>query len=203
MSTMPVEPVEEDAIAFQAHARRLGARLKTIRKQKMLTITQLALYTGLSVGYLSNVERGQSSPTVQNLSRICKELGVSMVDVLNEAPRSRDLIRKDEARSYERPNVAMAIRVYDFGGGMDAFEAITIGVGCDHIDAEAMHPYPEMVYVKAGQLTVTIEGEDFVLEEGDALCVRANHKHTLSNRGDVPCESVWLRMTSTMVTNLM
>lgn len=42
---------------------RVGNRIKDIRKKKSLTITELAKYTDLSVGYLSNIERNQTSPT--------------------------------------------------------------------------------------------------------------------------------------------
>lgn len=181
----------------------LGKRLKELRKRKLLTITQLSLYTGLSVGYLSNVERGQTSPTVSNLTLICRELGVSPVDVLAERESGRDLIRAADAPERTIAECGMSIKVVDFGVGFDAYDVITIEPGDFKVDAPAMHPYPESCFVVSGELTVTLEGEDVVLSEGDALCIRANHRHTIRNSGDVPSVTVWYRMRHQMVTSLV
>lgn len=194
---------EPGSVAFKDHAARLGARLKALRKKKLLTITQLALYTGLSVGYLSNVERGQSSPTVENLGKICRELGVSYVDVLTEDSCERDLIHRGEARFYTREDSGMAIRIYDFGNGLDAFEAIAMEPGDFSVDPEAMHPYPEMVYVNKGKLLLLVEGERIALGPGDAYCIRANHRHTMQNVGRGVCESLWVRLSTTTVSSLI
>lgn len=60
---------------------RVGNRIKDIRKKKSLTITELAKYTDLSVGYLSNIERNQTSPTLRNLSTICSALNLSLIHI--------------------------------------------------------------------------------------------------------------------------
>lgn len=48
----------------------IGQRIKEIRKSKSITIQKLSQFTDLSVGYLSNLERNQASPTLNNLQRI-------------------------------------------------------------------------------------------------------------------------------------
>ena len=53
----------------------IGQRIKEIRKSKSITIQKLSQFTDLSVGYLSNLERNQASPTLSNLQRICVALG--------------------------------------------------------------------------------------------------------------------------------
>ena len=53
----------------------IGQRIKEIRKSKSITIQKLSQFTDLSVGYLSNLERNQASPTLNNLQRICVALG--------------------------------------------------------------------------------------------------------------------------------
>lgn len=56
----------------------IGQRIKEIRKSKSITIQKLSQFTDLSVGYLSNLERNQASPTLNNLQRICVALGISI-----------------------------------------------------------------------------------------------------------------------------
>ena len=60
----------------------IGQRIKEIRKSKSITIQKLSQFTDLSVGYLSNLERNQASPTLSNLQRICVALGISIRDLL-------------------------------------------------------------------------------------------------------------------------
>ena len=45
----------------------IGQRIKELRKSKSITIQKLSQFTDLSVGYLSNLERNQASPTLNNL----------------------------------------------------------------------------------------------------------------------------------------
>ena len=74
----------------------IGQRIKEIRKSKSITIQKLSQFTDLSVGYLSNLERNQASPTLSNLQRICVALGISIRDLLRPSGDERTLIRQEE-----------------------------------------------------------------------------------------------------------
>ena len=194
---------KNDAANKSKFALALGTKIKQVRKSKLITITQLSKYTGMSVGYLSNVERGLTSPTVSSLRSICEQLGVRLVDLLEDGTEERSVIHSDEAFSYEREDFAMSISSFDFGGGMDTFDVITIEPGCEKTDVEGLHPYPELCFVSEGTLTLIVEGETFELSAGDAACVKANHRHVMRNDGDQVSKSVWFRMTHSAVTTLL
>ncbi len=55
----------------------IGRRIRVLRKSRDLSIQRLAEATGISPGYLSDVERGSSSPSAEKLARIAAELGVT------------------------------------------------------------------------------------------------------------------------------
>ena len=55
-----------DCMEFE-EVENIGQRIKEIRKSKSITIQKLSQFTDLSVGYLSNLERNQASPTLNNL----------------------------------------------------------------------------------------------------------------------------------------
>lgn len=185
------------------YAVALGARIKELRKRKLITITQLSKYTGMSVGYLSNVERGLTSPTVTSLQAICRELGVPIAELLSDTREQRELIRAQDAYNYERPEYAMAVHSFDFGVGSDVFDVIEIQAGCAKTDVEALHPYPETCYVIEGELTLTVEGEEVRLMPGDAVCVKANHRHTMRNDGEGLSRSIWFRLRHSAVTAML
>jgi transcriptional regulator with XRE-family HTH domain len=62
--------------------RRIGERIRTERKKQSLTLTQLAQRTGLSVGFLSQIELGKNSAAVETLYRIARALGIDVRDLL-------------------------------------------------------------------------------------------------------------------------
>ena len=79
----------------------IGQRIKEIRKSKSITIQKLSQFTDLSVGYLSNLERNQASPTLNNLQRICVALGISIRDLLSPSGEERTLIRQPIRPSFQ------------------------------------------------------------------------------------------------------
>ena len=70
----------------------LGNALRQLRKNKGLTLAELAEQTGSYVGNLSRIERDQANPSLELLYRIAEALGYSMADIfltISEAPRDR------------------------------------------------------------------------------------------------------------------
>lgn len=65
---------------------RVGSRLRALRRQRGLTIPQVAKATGLTSGFLSQLERDLSSASLSSLARICEALDVRIGDVTDAAP---------------------------------------------------------------------------------------------------------------------
>lgn len=103
----------------------IGQRIKEIRKSKSITIQKLSQFTDLSVGYLSNLERNQASPTLNNLQRICVALGISIRDLLSPSGEERTLIRQEEQQLYEYDEYKLQIRRLDFGKKRGIYEFST------------------------------------------------------------------------------
>lgn len=72
----------------------IGDRFKELRKEQNLTLKELSEKTGLSIGYLSNLERNISSPTLEYMQRICEILGVSITDLLIPQKQEHIIVRK-------------------------------------------------------------------------------------------------------------
>lgn len=61
----------------------IGQRIREVRRERELTLKQLADKSGLTLTYLSDVERGQTRPSLKALLRIAGALEVSMADLLS------------------------------------------------------------------------------------------------------------------------
>ena len=96
----------------------MGMRIKALRKEKKYTLKQLAEETGLSIGFLSQLERGMSSIAVDSLAKIASILGVSLstffsdAEALSQDPVSHSFERHWNAVSAE---IAQSILSKDFG----------------------------------------------------------------------------------------
>lgn len=172
----------------------LGERLRRIRKGKGMTLAQLSTYTNTSLGYLSNLESGMRSPTIDRLSIICDALGVSLVSVLEDINEEQVLVRREDNRVRALDEVALEWRSVDFGGGFAPFDILTIDPGADCSDSSATHPFAECCYVFEGELTIVDEGERVILNAGDSYLVRPNNQHVQFNEGSERSVSIWFRL---------
>lgn len=89
---------------------KLQDRLKELRTNKDLTLKGVAERSGLSVSYLSDIERGRTTPTLNTLEAIADALGMSVIDLLSGVdfageltdaslpPGLSDLLQDDEYR---------------------------------------------------------------------------------------------------------
>ena len=77
----------------------LGARLRELRKKKGLKLVALANKSGVSLAYVSEVERGRKLPSLEVLDRLAGALGLSILDVLDGVePYDRVNVRRRPTR---------------------------------------------------------------------------------------------------------
>ncbi len=84
----------------------IGRRIRQIRRERGLLLETLAAKTGLSIGYLSQIERGLSSPSLRALAALTELFGVSLGELFGAlvSPGSSDAVVVREA---ERPMLAL------------------------------------------------------------------------------------------------
>lgn len=63
-------------------SENLARKIKRVRKEKKLTQIKLAEKAGIAQSFLSNIENDLQSPSLRNLKKISKALGVSLNDLL-------------------------------------------------------------------------------------------------------------------------
>jgi len=64
--------------------QEVGSRMRKKRKEKNLTQVELSKACGISINYYSSIENGRNSPSLDVLNSIAKNLGVSLVYLLND-----------------------------------------------------------------------------------------------------------------------
>lgn len=178
------------------HLDKLGQRIKTLRQAKGLTLKDMVEYTGLSLGYLSNLERNLNSPTIAALNSICIILGVEISDILKEYPEKKILITADEREPLSYPNQLMSGETIQFSQMNFIIKFLTIEPGVPDEAPFWRHNYNEVCLIISGELEVILEDETYLLHTGDSLAIDANLRHALRNPGNRPCLSQWIHNTS-------
>jgi transcriptional regulator with XRE-family HTH domain len=156
---------------------RIGAQLRAARLAARMSMAEVAEQAGLTKGFVSKLERDLANVSVASLIRLCDALGVS-VGSLFQAPTG-EVIRHG------------AYPPINFGGrkmteylltpsGEKRVQAILSDIepgGGSGSDPYALPADVEFVYVLAGQLQVTVAGEQVTLEQGDAFSFPAGTPH--------------------------
>ena len=79
----------------------IGLKLRNLRKIKQLTQEELAERTDLSKGYISQIESGQSSPSMETFLQLLEVLGTSPEAFFKEKEAEKVLYPKDEQTVYD------------------------------------------------------------------------------------------------------
>ena len=177
----------------------VGKRLKAVRKEREMTLKEVAESSGMSPTHISEIERGKTSPTVGALRRIAGALGKDTAFFVEDQPLPRVSVVKKE----DRETVLL-------GGDGDVFvsaKALTSGIPAGRVElvlvteddggklAAHSHEGEEAIVMVAGQARVTIDDEEFTIEAGDCLHYSAKRKHTIEFAGSGKHKALWIRVS--------
>lgn len=174
----------------------IGGQIRELRKIKKLTLTQLAQATGISVGYLSQIERNQSRLPIGILKKLADALGVHMNWFFNgnsnATPDERDLIvRKANRRrlTFTGLGIVEELLSPNLSGPLELLLS-TIEPGAD--SGEYSHDGNEAGILISGRLDLWVDGKHFKLEAGDSFSFSSTSQHRCANPGKVPAQVVWV-----------
>lgn len=158
----------------------IGAKIRAIRKRKKITIAQLCEGTGLSKGFVSNVENNNTSPSINTLQAIANFLDVPLPYLLLEKKQHMRVVKKAE-RTYSAFHNLTIEHLGSFGGLRMMSVEMPVG---SSLGEENAHEGIECHIVLQGKILVN-QGEDTaVLEEGDTFSWHASVPHFVKNIGE-------------------
>jgi transcriptional regulator with XRE-family HTH domain/quercetin dioxygenase-like cupin family protein len=175
----------------------LGTRLKERRQQYGLSLRELARRTDLTASFLSQVERGKTSVSLDSLRRIAEALEVPMLYFLTDSeaairqppdPKDDQLetnVYSPVVRADARPRLILPISgvVYeklipDFGRKMEAFLG-QLSPGTGNVARRLRKPTEELIFVISGVLLVELSQGIYLLKSGDSIYFEGESLHRL------------------------
>lgn len=181
----------------------LGERLRSLRTARGLTIIQLAELAGVSSGLISQIERGNSNPSIKTLQRLRGALGVNLWEFLDGHPQAApaeagaSVASPFVRRKADRPRIIVGVTrlVKELLSPRSdrnlRFMIITLppaGESEDVIIGEG----EKGGLVLQGRVRLTVGSDDAHLMEGDSFQFPSSVAHKLSNPYDQPAQVIWI-----------
>ncbi|MEH0819600.1 MULTISPECIES: helix-turn-helix domain-containing protein [Micromonospora] len=173
----------------------VGGRIRRYRKERGLTLRGLASRSGLSIGFLSQVERGISSIGLTALGSVAKALDRSVADFFDAGTASTDSTVSSLPRHFTLTRAETAATQYVSGQqtyrmlsdrGPDlVLEPMLVHIAPGGRRENAYgHRGEEFAYVISGELLYEVEGVEHRLFPGDSVHLRSSVPHQLYNDTD-------------------
>ena len=167
----------------------LGDQIRSIRKRQEITLKELAEKAGLSIGYISQIERNLTDPSLSTLRKISGALGVPTYLFLGDEPHGSLTLRKEEMIQLSQPNSNVRYQIMSpipTGEFEPQSLVARFELAPRSVDGElpVIHPSEEIVLLERGTVDVIIDGTPVHLEAGDTTLIRSNLPHILSNPTD-------------------
>lgn len=172
----------------------IGRDLRALRKARGLTLSALAARLECSIGWLSQVERDKSKPSVDDLRRISAALGVPL-SLLFGRPRAQAgeegfIVRKTARRPIGSGTAGLVEELLS-PDLTDEFELVhsTFAPGAA-LSSTVCRPTQEVGFIVSGQLDLEIDGRVHQLVTGDSFRIRGE-PYRWSNPYNAPCVAIW------------
>jgi len=183
-----------------AHDRRIDGRpLRRLRHGHHLSLRQASARTGLSVSFLSALERGVSGASIATLQRLAAAYGTTLQELFGTAAGAGERLVRSRDRSVLRLGNP-SVRIEQLARGATHLEPqlFVLAPGATS-DGDYAHDGEEFLYLLSGSLTVWVgDDETYRLQEpGDALSFPSNLPHRWRNDAGEETRLLWINTPPT------
>ncbi len=174
----------------------IGARLRELRKHHRLSIQELADKVGLSIGMISQIERGLSTPSLRSLRLLAEALEVPVSWFFASAEGhviSRHIVRRAQRRRLRVPDVGVVQELVspNSASNIEIYEVSLEPGGSSGPDAYT-HQGEKFGLVTEGQIQLLIGSDVHVLECGDSFHFPSTQLHRFENSSSGTTRFIWI-----------
>jgi transcriptional regulator with XRE-family HTH domain len=168
---------------------RVGEVIRRLRTQRGLSVRGLAEQAGISASFLGAVERGESDIALGRLAQVAGSLDHDVASLLGyslrqSTPRKIEAVTSKRSRGRGVDFAAFRIPGTNLELLVATFEPAT------QFDDVVTHAGIDVMYITSGELVLVVEGEDYLLEEGECVVWPSSHPHTMRNDSAAPAVAV-------------
>jgi len=173
-----------------------GQRFRRLRTRRGLSLAQVARATGVSVGFLSALERGQMRSSIATLRRIARFYRTNILSLFETAGDNPRLVRPNQRKVLETtPDVRMELLAW----GNTVMEPHLFRIKPGGGSGESYsHEGEEFLHVLRGRFDISLGGkEHYHLKPGDSLYFESSTPHRWKNPGQTETWVLWINTPPT------
>jgi DNA-binding transcriptional MerR regulator/quercetin dioxygenase-like cupin family protein len=181
----------------QQHKREaIARRLAQLRHEQGMTLADVARQTGVSISFLSSLERGYSSASIATLQKLARLYKTNVLSFFADEDNPRRLVRSRDRRVL-KPNSGVEMELLASGNKIMEPHLFRIAPGAGS-GGSYDHDGEEFIYVLQGKLEVWLdEVERYVLGAGDSLYFESTHAHRWQSLSDKETLLLWVNTPAT------
>jgi DNA-binding transcriptional MerR regulator/quercetin dioxygenase-like cupin family protein len=173
----------------------IGAQLRQLRNRRRLSLAQVADSIGISVGFLSALERSQMSGSVGTLRKLARFYKTNILDFFEASEASGRQVRPAQRKVLEAGD---GVRMELLAWGDTVMEPHLFRIAPQAGSGESYyHEGEEFIYVLRGELAITVEGEEYQLKTGDSFYFESTTPHHWKNPGRRETLLLWVNTPPT------
>jgi transcriptional regulator with XRE-family HTH domain len=181
--------------------RWVGQQVRDLRHSRRLSLKELAVKSGLSIGLLSQIERGTSSPSLRSLQALSRALSVPARWFFNDGivppePERSIIVRRGQGRMLHltTKGIIKELVTPDLSGSL---QVLLVKIRPGGSTGESYwHDGEEAGHIIQGQLELILDEERFVLGTGDSFRFDSTRPHGVRNPGNTETHVLWVTTPS-------
>ncbi len=171
----------------------IGDKIKSLRIQNALTQEELADRSELTKGFISQLERDLTSPSIATLTDILEGLGTNLQEFFNESTDEKIVFSKEDAFELENEKLKHKLKWIIPNAQKNAMEPILMEIQAGGKSKE-LHPHEgeEFGYVINGSIFVHHGVQKYKVKKGESFYYKGNASHHISNAGKTIARIIWV-----------
>lgn len=171
----------------------IGSKIKRRRIKLNLTQEELAARTELSKGFISQLERDLTSPSIATLMDILEALGTDLAEFFSERAEEKVVFCADDVFVKEDEETGHSIRWLIPNAQKNELEPILVTLKSGGSTPEDdPHEGEEFGYVLLGGVTLVVGDRKFRVKKGESFCFKPLSVHCVKNTGKTEAKLLWV-----------
>jgi DNA-binding transcriptional MerR regulator/mannose-6-phosphate isomerase-like protein (cupin superfamily) len=173
-----------------------GLRFRRLRQRRGLSLAQVARATGVSVGFLSALERGQMRASIATMRRIARYYGTNILSFFEPAKDNSRLVGPRERKVLE---TTKGVRMELLAWGNTAMEPHLFRIKPGGSSGESYtHEGEEFLHILRGEFEIWLNTDErYRMKPGDSLYFQSSTPHRWRNPGKSECWLLWINTPPT------
>ncbi len=172
---------------------KIGEKIRRLRIKNSLTQEELADRCELTKGFISQVERDLTSPSIATLVDILDGLGTNLKDFFNEMDDEQIVFTKEDVFITENEDLKYKLSWVIPNAQKNVMEPILVELESEgRTKEDSPHEGEEFGYVINGSIFVHFGNEKYKAKKGESFYFKASANHYISNAGKTVARIIWV-----------